>query len=323
MPSIAKVVINLSLDREFDYRIPPKLQGLVRVGSRVSVPFGKGNGTRTGYVVSLASKSKWPNLKEIADLADESARIPDNLVKLAEWIARYYCCAKEQAVRAVLPAVVRSGKIKRKKQMHITLTSEEPLAEVYPQLETRAKKQAAVLRALTRRGNSGPLSRILKEADTDHSTAKRLEEKGLVRLEDKVVERDPFAEDVILPTTALELTDEQRAALEKIQEKMATAKPGVVLLYGVTGSGKTEVYLQAIADCLEEGKEAIVLVPEISLTPQTTERFRSRFGETVSVLHSGLSDGERFDEWMKIQEGRTKIAVGARSALFADRKSVV
>lgn len=317
MSSIAKVVINLSLDREFDYLIPARLRGCVRVGSRISVPFGKGNSTRTGYVVSLAASSAHPQLKEIAALADETERIPDNLVTLAEWIAKYYCCAKERAVRAVLPGVVRSGKIKRKKQMYATITSKDKLAEAYPQLERRAKKQAAILRALTRRGNSGPLALVLKEAEATHATARRLEEKELLRLEDKVVERDPFEDDVILPTTALELTAEQKSALTTIQANMSSANPGVVLLYGVTGSGKTEVYLQAIADCLQQGREAIVLVPEISLTPQTTERFRSRFGETVSVLHSGLSDGERFDEWMKIQEGRTRIAIGARSALFA------
>ncbi|MFO7821860.1 MAG: primosomal protein N' [Lentisphaeria bacterium] len=322
MPAIAKVVINLSLDREFDYLIPPELNGLIRVGSRVSVPFGKGNSTRTGYVVSLAGSSAHPKLKQIASLADETERIPDNLIKLAEWIAKYYCCAKEQAVRSVLPGVVRSGKIKRKKQKHVTLVSEDKMAEVYPQLEHRAKKQAAVLRALTRRGNSGPLARILKEAEATHATARTLEKKELIRIEEKVVERDPFEDDVILPTEPLDLTDEQKVALQKIQANMNSESPGVVLLYGVTGSGKTEVYLQAIADCLEQGKEAIVLVPEISLTPQTTERFRSRFGSTVSVLHSGLSDGERFDEWMKIQEGRTKIAVGARSALFAPFKKL-
>ncbi|MFW6414195.1 MAG: replication restart helicase PriA [Verrucomicrobiota bacterium] len=315
--NIAKVVINLSLDQEFDYLIPDSMKGRIRVGSRVEVPFGKGNSRRIGYVVGFKPYSSFGDLKEISEVVGDRAQIPDKLVELAQWMAEYYCCAREQAVRAVLPGVVRSGKIKQKKQQYAVIESEEYVARELPAMERRAKKQAAILRALVRRGNAARLSTLLRETDTSRNVVKSLEEKQLIRLEDRVVERDPFEDDNILPTNPLQPTSEQQAALDLIFKSLAGDDPDTVLLHGITGSGKTEIYLQAIAACLEQGRESIVLVPEISLTPQTIERFRSRFGNTISVMHSGLSDGERFDEWIKIHEGRTKIAVGARSALFA------
>ena len=315
--NIAKVVINLSLDREFDYLVPSHLADKVRVGSRVRVPFGKGNSSRIGYVVGFKSHSSFSGLKELTEVIGDRAQIPDKLVDLAQWMAEYYCCAKEQAVRTVLPGVVRSGKIKHKKQQYAVIESEEKVAKELPQLEKRAKKQAAILRALARRGNSARLSALLRETDTTRNVIKSLEEKELIRLENRVVQRDPFEDDDILPSSALTLTVEQKNAMELVRKSLDSDNPDSILLYGVTGSGKTEIYLQAIDCCLERQQEAIVLVPEISLTQQTIERFRSRFGNTVSVMHSGLSDGERFDEWMKIHQGETKIAVGARSALFA------
>jgi primosomal protein N' (replication factor Y) len=138
---IAHVVINLSLDREFDYLIPPRLQGKIRVGSRVSVPFGRGKGTRTAYVVGLAKSSPFPNLKEIHSLEGDREQIPDNLVRLAQWISEYYCCAREQAVRAMLPAVVRSGKVSKKRQMFVRLNPDAELEEILPALEKRAPKR--------------------------------------------------------------------------------------------------------------------------------------------------------------------------------------
>ena len=164
-----------------------------------------------------------------------------------------------------------------------------------------------------------PQDVLLLKAGTGKGALDALVKLGLVIREDVVDERDPFKGSTVIPTTPLPPTPEQAEALRVIFETMDGKNDGrhVVLLHGVTCSGKTEVYLQAIARALEQGGEAIVLVPEISLTPQTVERFRARFGDRVSVLHSGLSDGERHDEWMKVHSGRVRIAVGARSALFA------
>ncbi|OPZ27884.1 MAG: Primosomal protein N' [Lentisphaerae bacterium ADurb.BinA184] len=314
--SVARVVVNLSLDRAFDYRIPESLAGRVRVGARVRIPFGKAGGVRVGYVVGLSDHSAFPDLKEIVGVEGEREQITPSLVRLAEWIAQYYCCSKEQAVRAMLPAVVRQGKIGRKKQQTVRLAEGGNLAEAFPRLEKRAPKQAAALRLIVRE-HQVSLARLTRESGAGPDAVRRLVAQGLVEIEGQVVDRDPFADEEILPSQALALTPDQAAALSQIGDSMDRRDAGVILLHGVTGSGKTEVYLQAIARCLELGREAIVLVPEIALTPQTTERFRARFGNTVSVMHSALSDGERLDEWTRVREGRSRIAVGARSALFA------
>ena len=316
MKTVARVVTNLSLDREFDYRIPRRLCGQVRVGSRVRVPFGRGNSVRDGYVVKLVAESSYPDLKEILGLQGEQEQIPAHLVDLARWIADYYCCAREQAVRATLPAVVRGGKVRRKKENVVELAGEADLNEALPRLERRAPKQAAVLHALLRR-HSCSTAVLRSDTGADMATVRRLEKRGLVRVRERTVDRDPFAADVILPTEHLTLTPAQAGVLQMIGAGLDKGEADTVLLHGVTGSGKTEVYLQAIDHCLSLQRGAIVLVPEISLTPQTTERFRSRFGDQVSVLHSGLGEGERFDEWTKVHTGRTRIVVGARSALFA------
>ncbi len=314
-PTVARVVVNLSLDREFDYRIPERLRGQVRAGTRVVVPFG--HSERVAYVVGLAADSAVHGLKEIARLENEKERIPEKLIELAQWIADYYCCPRELAVRAMLPAVVRRGTMKAKQQAFVVLKPEEHLGEVVPALEKKAKKQAAVVQALVRLGGRCELRRLLKESGAAQAAVDALAEKGIVLLEKEEVDRDPFLADNVLPTLPLALTPEQRTALDAVAAALAVREAKTFLLHGVTGSGKTEVYLQAIARGLELGLDAIVLVPEIALTPQTMERFRSRFGETVSVLHSGLSDGERFDEWRRINDGRSRVVVGARSALFA------
>ena len=316
-PRIAKIVINLSLDREFDYLIPDSLRGMVQVGSRVWVPFG--HTERVGYVVGLAPSSavSLSSLKAVLRLGGRDDEIPGKLVELGQWIADYYCCAREQAMRALLPAVVRKGNVRHKEQAWIALNPEKNLAEVLALLEKRAKKQAVIVRELVRLGGRSEARALLRAAQAGPGALENLIEKQVVTTDQQQVDRDPFAGDVILPTQALVLTADQQRALATVVGFIEKREARVVLLQGVTGSGKTEVYLQAISRCLELGRDAIVLVPEISLTPQTVERFRARFGETVSVLHSGLSDGERFDEWKKVSTGRTRIVVGARSALFA------
>jgi len=311
--AVARVVTDLGLDREFDYLVPDDLQGQVRPGSRVVVPFG--SSTRTGYVVGLKERSHFPRLKPIAGLASDGAQIPANLLRLADWLAQYYCCPREHAVRAMLPAVVRGGQVRSKRRAFACLApaAAQQKGDIADSLTPRQRR---LLEDLLRQG-SQPLSDLCRANGVTSAVAKALVAKGLVVIEDRVVARDPFAEDVVLPTAPLDLSAEQAAALEAISTSLAARDGAVILLQGVTGSGKTEVYLQAIQHCLDSGREAIVLVPEIALTPQTCERFRGRFGDRVSVMHSGLSDGERFDEWTRVHQGRAAIVVGARSALFA------
>ncbi len=312
---IARVVVNLSLDKTFDYEIPPELRGQVRIGSRVDVPFGHSN--RQGFVIGLKSHTQFGKLKEILRIHGDRPFIPEKLVKLGEWMADYYCCARELGIQALLPAVVRSGKVGAKKHLVVRLNPDKDIPQELTKLAAKgAKRQIEIVRRLE-------LIHTERLADIAHSSGgarnavKSLRECKIVLVEEETEERDPFENVKILPDVPHELTDEQTEALRMINASMEKARKDVILLYGVTGSGKTEVYMQSIAHCLEQGLEAIVLVPEISLTPQTNERFRARFGEEVSVLHSHLSDGERYDEWNKINEGKVKIVVGARSALFA------
>jgi len=537
MASIAKVVVEISLDREFDYRIPAHLQSSIQVGSQVNVPF-KSRELR-GFVVGLANHSAFADkLKEIAGVVGDKPLIPDPIMKLAYWIADYYCAPIELAVRTVLPSAVRKRGAKHKKQLVVSLVDATPPSRSYTmplndfdaatpvahlqgnlphwrqdgttyfitfrlgdslprkKLEQWTKERDAWLaenpKPVAEKVDATPSSRLaewqkeyralfterieqwldagsgsclLKDAPTrrlvcdtldkrngtqyrlhgyvvmpnhvhvlvsplgeqrlskivqswksissrkikklmgldgaiwqkesfDHivrsseslekfkryiaenpaglkpdsfslfdgerdegvastlplrqrevfqcleehgtmalselkeragcseSPIRTLEKNGWVKIAEETILRDPHAGLELLRTKPFDLMAEQQTALEMIKASMDTERPKPVLLHGVTGSGKTEVYLQAIQHALDKGQGAIVLVPEISLTPQTVDRFRSRFGDCVAVLHSSLSDGERHDEWHRIRNGEAQIAIGARSALFSPIENV-
>ena len=331
--AIAKVVVDLALDREFDYRIPAHLAEVVHIGSRVAVPFGRR--TAQGYVVGLADTSAYGMLKEIGDVVGKKPLLGDKILELTRWMGRYYCCPVELAVKCALPEVVRKAKISWKERQFVR--ARKISNEEFARLLKKAKKQAKVLQVL--HGSDGMfVSRLIERADTDASTIKRLAAKGYVEISDRTEERDPFGGEVFLPTEPLPLTAEQQTALDLCKAAIdacssaRNVEPSTlhaprstlrdasrpILIHGVTGSGKTEVYLQAIEYTLRQGKDSIVLVPEISLTPQTVERFRARFpNQQVTVLHSHLSEGERHDQWHKIRDGQSHIVIGARSAVFA------
>ncbi len=311
---IARIIVNLALDQTFDYRVPKDLAGKVQVGSKVTIPFGKSS--RDGYVVALLKTSEFEDLKEIQAVVGDRPLIPEKLLALGQWIADYYCCSREQATHALLPSVVRGGRVSPKKQKFVRLSDDIDVATALEKLGTRAPRQADVLRLLARNNNVS-LANLEKAAKVTESPIRALEEKKYIVIEDQVQTRNPNASVAVLPTQTLPLNEEQADALQMVADSVAKDRRDVILLYGVTGSGKTEVYLQAIQACLDRGEESIVLVPEIALTPQTIERFRGRFGDVVSILHSHLSDGERYDEWTRINDGSVKIAIGARSAVFA------
>ncbi len=314
MPKIAKVVVEIALNREFDYLVPETLAARVRLGSRVQVPFG--HAMARGYVVGLADHSERRDLKTIAALIGVKPLLDENMLKLARWIGEYYAATIEQAIHTTLPCAVRRRGARFREQRKVTLTEAGRAAGVLDGLRRKSPAQAAALEHLLPPG-SLTVSELMAEAGVGAAAIKGLEKKKLIAIEVGTSLRDPLAGQVILPTQPLTLFPEQVAALDLINGAIDTLKPSVVLLHGVTGSGKTEVYLQAIRHVLDQGKGAIVLVPEISLTPQTVERFRSRFGGAIAVLHSHLSDGERHDEWYRIYEGQARIVIGARSALFA------
>lgn len=318
MPSIARTVVDLALDKHFDYLIPEDLQCRVMAGCRVAVPFGRRKAQ--GYVIEVVDGTDTPHLKPIADVLDDKPLISDELIKLAKWMGYYYCAPVEHAIRTVVPGVVRGKGTGFKKCLFVVpghQASEEDLAK----LRKRAPKQSAALDIVTASGGI-LLAELLKRIESTAASIRSLEKKGLVEISEQTFRRDPLAQRSIIGTKALELMAEQKAALTEVNQSIETLNPPVVLLYGVTGSGKTEVYLQAISRVLENGGGAIVLVPEISLTPQTVERFVGRFGNRVAVLHSHLSDGERHDEWHRIRDGKADIVIGARSAVFAPVKNL-
>lgn len=312
---VARVALDLVLRKEFDYFIPPQLDGQVFVGSRVKVPFG--SRLVLGAVTALLPESTHHSLKSINKVIGEHAKIPGKVFQLAKWISDYYCCPLDATLRSVLPEAVRNEEPGWRERLQITYLADPTDAhELSPRL--------IEILSLLRQKKSVALTPFLKEARTTSSTLKKLEEAHLVSIAPQVSERDPYANETILPTTALSLNPEQQSALERITTAMRSepAASTAFLLHGVTGSGKTEVYLQAITHALKSGKGAIVLVPEISLTPQTVERFKARFSSgdlqtLVAVLHSHLSAGERHDEWQKIRQNRARIVIGARSAIFA------
>ena len=360
---IAKVVVDLALDREFDYRIPSSLADAVRIGSRVSVPFGRTHAQ--GYVVGLADTSPHLRLKEIAEVVGKKPLLSDKILELTRCMAKYYCCRVEQAVRCALPEVVRKAQISWKERQFVKLGKISP--EEFAALAKRAKVQARIIETLRANAEGMFVARLLEQTNASADAVKKLAAKGYTEVSDRIEERDPFGGEVFLPTGPLPLTTEQQRALDLIKAaidqtaapfsvchselapkafgageesrnsntgiikeaealrfaqgdnpKLSNGAPKPILIRGVTGSGKTEVYLQAIKHALWQGKDSIVLVPEISLTPQTVERFRARFPhQPITVLHSHLSEGERHDQWHKVRNGESHIVIGARSAVFA------
>ena len=314
---VARVTLEIALRKEFDYLIPPELAGRIEVGSRVKVPFGPRQ--VMGCVTALNETSPHANLKPIAKVIGAQSLVTPKILALARWIADYYCCAPETALKSVLPEAVRKEAEGWRERLFVRFTS------FVGELPKLTKRQQEILKIVEERREL-PLQELLALSETTADTVRRLEDKGLVVIALQVSERDPYAREDVLPTQPLPLNAEQSTALTQILAVMDSPSPtagsATFLLHGVTGSGKTEVYLQAIAHALAQGKGAIVLVPEIALTPQTVERFKARFSHgplktIVAVLHSHLSAGERHDEWHKIRQGRARIVIGARSAIFA------
>ena len=298
--------------------MPETLADRIDVGSRVRVPFREKSALAT--VIAILDESHAEGIRPIEAVLGDKPVLSKPLLELARWMSAYYCCPIETVMRSLLPQVIRRGEVGWKKQLFVRRTREISFDDV-EKLRRRAPRQAELLEAIAQLTEPVPASEFLRKQSLDNQTLRAVVKRGFAVLEEQAVQRDPHADETFIATTNLILNEEQTSALRLAREAMAepdSAKP--ILLHGVTGSGKTEIYLQAIKIALEERKNAIVLVPEISLTPQTVERFKSRFSEIqdgVAVLHSHLSEGERHDEWHKIHSGRARIVIGARSAVFA------
>lgn len=318
-PCIVRVQLEGSASLELDYAIPDSLMGKLTIGSRVMVPLQRRQ--VPAVVIELLEQSPHRHrLREALHLIGSRPMFTPGLLRLAGWIAEYYAVPLHQVLRAMLPQAVRDRPESFITDSHLSLAKEWD-SGLIEKMHRTAPMQARVLEILKAFGGDITLSRLRKEVPRAVTVIKPLLRNGWIARSALRVERDPFQNEEILPSQPLNLTDEQRdvfGAVLKAIDDPGRAKP--MLLHGVTGSGKTEVYLQAIAEVLERNGTALVLVPEISLTPQTIERFKARFSsrkDRVAVLHSHLSEGERHDEWFKIHEGRADIVIGARSAIFA------
>src|SRR5258707_378156 len=319
----ARVIIDRAIRRELDYAVPESLSPRVGVGTRVRVPFRDRRALAT--VVALLEETKAKGIREIEAVIGEGPTLSEPLLELARWIANYYCCPIEAVMRSLLPQVIRRAEVGWKKQQFIEIGS-IVTGETMEALRRRAPRQAELIEELTKTSQPIPVAEILRRLSLNVSTLRALAKRDLVKITARAVARDPHAGEQFIPGPELLLNEEQTAAFAMIVRAISSpenAKP--VLLHGVTGSGKTEIYLQAIRETLKQKRTATVLVPEISLTPQTVERFKSRYSESqddVAVLHSHLSEGERHDEWHKVHSGRARIVIGARSAVFAALKNL-
>jgi primosomal protein N' (replication factor Y) (superfamily II helicase) len=322
-PSYVQVVIDRAIHRELDYLVPETLAERVSVGSRVRVPFRDKSSLAT--VVALIEQSEAKGIRPIEAVVGEAPIVSEPMLELARWISAYYCCPIETVMRSLLPQVIRRAELGWKKQLFVQPGGKIDNTE-FEKLRKRAPRQAELLEAISRLDAPVRATQLLRQTSLDNQTLRALVKRGLAELREEAVVRDPHGDEQFIATSNLVLNEEQTLALKEIAQALdAPEKARPILLHGVTGSGKTEIYLQAIRAALDRGRTAIVLVPEISLTPQTVERFKGRFAEAqdaVAVLHSHLSEGERHDEWHKIHSGRARIVIGARSAVFAPLKNL-
>ena len=314
---IAEIIIDSkakNLNRKFDYKVPTNLEDIVDVGSRVLVPFGNFKTLEQGYIIKLKDKTDF-EVKEIAGLEEN---LSEEKISLARWMARKYFCNVSECVKLMLTPGTKSKnqdeRVKNKTANFVYLKL--PYEEINLE-EIKGEKQKKLLEFIKQ--NEGfSIPEIEEIIGVSRATVNSLVKKEILKIINTKIERNPIINRKVEKNKRLELTDEQKLAFEKVKKSIDEKIYEEFLLYGVTGSGKTEVYLQLIEEVINKNKSAIVLVPEISLTPQMLDRFIGRFGkEKIAVLHSKLSIGERHDEWEKIKENDVSIVIGARSAIFA------
>lgn len=321
--TIAKIAVSgipFRLDRPFDYAIPMDMKEKVQPGVRVEVPFTRANRRTEGIVLALAPIGAYEKLKPISEVLDETPILTQAQIKLALWMHERFFCTVYEAVKAMLPAGLwfKNGK-RRVSDKYVTMAAlavpAEEASEAAEQRRRRAPQQSELLRTLCAIGRAA-LPDLREFTGASLQSVRALRDAGLISLEDVPVYRRPEApegERQPLP----KLNSEQTKAFKGILKLAGGKKASGALLFGVTGSGKTTIYIRLIAEMRRRGKTAILLVPEIALTPQMLRTFSSHFGDDIAVLHSSLSAGERLDEWRRIKNGEAGVVIGTRSAIFA------
>ena len=316
----ANIIVDISLeklDRTFQYRVPEELQGILKEGMQVRIPFGNGGRTLTGYVLELTDTCEWDEekLKPILGLAEKGIRLEGQLIALAAWMRRTYGSTMNQALKTVLP-VKKSVQEKISRKVRLAVTKEEAEAALAEMERKHQTARVRIIKALLEQtGQDMDYAAAQKELGLTAATARKLMELGLIRIESDTIFRNPVRPSEV-QAHPFTLYPAQQAIVEDVAARAAAGDLRPSLIHGVTGSGKTEVYMELIAAVLEQGKEAVVLIPEIALTFQTVLRFYRRFGDQVSIIHSKLSAGERYDQFERARRGEVKVMIGPRSALF-------
>ncbi len=316
----ANIIIDIShekVDRLFQYKIPERLRGHVDVGDCVQVPFGRGDTQRKGYVIELTDEPNWDvdKIKEISGVVTDSVSAEDISIKLAAWMRSHYGSTMIAALKTVLP----SGK-KMKRQVHkfvsLRLPEREATETYYESVRKKQKARERVLKELLDNpGERIPYELITEKLNVASTTLTSMSNAGIIKIDSEEYYRNPIAgttsryEDKVL-------SPEQQHIVDTVRKDYDEGKRDTYLIHGITGSGKTEVYIALIDDCIKRGKQAIVLIPEIALTYQTLMRFYRHFGDRVSVMNSSLSPGEKYDQMERARTGDIDIIIGPRSALF-------
>ena len=314
----ADIIIDIThekLDKVFQYRIPPELEGVLQVGMEVVVPFGKGNKETHGYVIGFSEKADYDlaKIKEVLCIEENHQEIESKLIALAAWIREYYGGTMIQALKTVLP-IKKKERIQHKRKVKLLLNEEEGKKQLDIYLHKNQKARARLLAGLLDQPQQD-YELITKKLNVTLSVIRSLEEQGVLEIQEEENFRNPihYQKKDFGPLTH---TPEQQQAIDTFWKDYSQRHYGTYLLYGVTGSGKTEVYIEMISRVVSQGKQAIMLIPEIALTYQTVMRFYARFGNRVSILNSRLSQGERSDQMERVRRGEVDVMIGPRSALF-------
>ena len=312
------VAVPLPILRLFTYLLPAELAQRVAPGCRVLVPFGSRH--LIGMVVRLKKGVRNKNLKPVLQVLDSEPLLPEALVELGNWVSWYYLAPPGESFRVMLPPGLLSKTASPDKKPEEFWPAKRQLAVVQWKSDadvSLTKAQAIAVEILAAQRLPVLVSDLVRETVCSHQVLRLLDKKGVVSLSPIDIYRSPWTQPRVPPAVRHELTREQARILDEIERGLRASRFASLLVHGVTASGKTEIYLNAISAVLRSGKSALVLVPEIGLTPQIARQFRGWFQDEVAILHSGLSAGERFDQWRRIREGRSRVVIGTRSAVFA------
>ena len=321
----ADIIIDISheaIDRTFQYKVPESLREKVRIGTQVSIPFGRGNHLRSGYIVSFSETPAFDEdkIKEIADLKDGAVPVESSLIELAGFIREQYGSTMINALKTVMP-VKEKVKGLTHKQVRLLISKEEAEDKLSLYRRKNAKAKVRLLVELMEEPLL-PYSLITGKLNISSATLKAMEKENVIAVEEEGYYRDVFQKENAEKEECIALNEEQKTAVDRIVTDYENGKTDTYLLKGVTGSGKTLVYIEVIDKIVAMGKQAIVLIPEIALTYQTVKRFRKRFGNRVTIMNSRLSKGERYDQFEKAKKGEVSVIIGPRSALFAPFKNL-